>query len=641
MSGELSAIERLAIAEEARRETYRDICMLQDSLAAETDFAAIEKLEYQLDQLNKACAMFVQDIELYDPDAKAEHATEAQAVVRRNRPLVRLPSRVFEGPELRREGLRLRAASHLRPRVATALLRGSEVPMATWQLAINASSPNIPPDLRARALGEAYRWSQFELHDGKAENLVTEVYRTRTLSQIKLLPLLGEGSAPTTRFRRALMRLAAVWLMNVGVSRVVNDTPIISRGRVNMQGLASMCGGLCTAGWPRREPPAHTPNWHYGMEIRMFESEAWVYGCSREDAARGSFISGCQHLYLTNQPVKVVGGTHMGLLGSVKSVLELNGKVTVTVVPSDPTERAPSADMHTPGALSFGVAFGRVQPVLPLLAAPSPIAVTRVLTAAGISRGQDPPPGAEGRPITLDAQAVGLRGGLTTDGLAVLCAEFPECGENGNVRGGRGLRYVGQAPIARGRLIGAFVGKGLRTRSSHEDMMSENALAGTHAMPLRGWVVDAAGSEVGVALINEGAAPNVEFKLVDVAHEGTAYSLAICVARKRILSGDTLHADYGSDRSYGYSGTDRVREAASYSRPCADMDGDGYRPTKLKGTVESYFVNGNNDEALRRVLRWGGVRWGRVPPSYYPVQHYGPDLPDENVARPIRFPPRP
>ena len=640
MSGELSGIERREIAEEARRETYRDICMLQDSLAAETDFAAIEKLEYQLDQLNKACAMFVQDIELYDPDAKAEHATEAQAVVRRNRPLVRLPSRVFEGPELRREGLRLRAASHLRPRVATALLRGSEVPMATWQLAINASSPNIPPDLRARALGEAYRWSQFELHDGKAENLVTEVYRTRTLSQIKLLPLLGEGSAPTTRFRRALMRLAAVWLMNVGVSRVVNDTPIKSRGRVDMQGPASMCGGLRTAGWPRREPPAHTPRWHYGMEIRMFESE---------DAAKESFTSGCKRLYLRNQPVKVVGGTHMGLLGSVKSVLELNGKVTVTVVPSDPTERAPSADMHTPGALSFGVAFGRVQPVLPLLAAPSPIAVHRVLTAAELPPGKDPPPGAEGRPITLDAQAVGLRGGLTTDGLAVLCAEFPECGENGNVRGGRGLRYIGQAPIARGRLIGAFVGKGLRTRSSHEDMMSENALAGTHAMPLRGWVVDAAGSEVGVALINEGAAPNVEFQLVDVAHEGTAYSLAICVARKRILSGDTLHADYGSygrstrvRRSLAHAvAIERVREAAFYSRPCADMDGDGYRPTKLKGTVESYFVNGNNDEALRRVLRWGGVRWGRVPPSYYPVQHYGPDFPDENVARPIRFPPRP
>ena len=73
---------------------------------------------------------------------------------------------------------------------------------------------------------------------GHAENLVTEVYRKRTLSQIKLLPLLGEGSAPTTRFRRALMRLAAVWLMNVGVSRVVNDTPIKFRGRVNMQGLA-------------------------------------------------------------------------------------------------------------------------------------------------------------------------------------------------------------------------------------------------------------------------------------------------------------------------------------------------------------------------------------------------------------------
>ena len=205
------------------------------------------------------------------------------------------------------------------------------------------------------------------------------------------------------------------------------------------------------------------------------------------------------------------------------------------------------------------------------------------------------------------------------------------------------------AAIARGRLIGAFVGKGLRSRSSHEDMMSENALTGTHARPLRDWVVDAAGSEVGVALINEGAAPNVEFQLVDVAHEGTAYTLFICVARKRILSGDILHADYGTS-GYGWW-TERVREAASYSRPCADMDGDGYRPVYLKGTVESYFVNGNNDEALRRVLRWGGVRWGRVPPSCAslasypypyrdPVQPYWPDFPDENVARPIRFPPR-
>ena len=113
-----------------------------------------------------------------------------------------------------------------------------------------------------------------------------------------------------------------------------------------------------------------------------------------------------------------------------------------------------------------------------------------------------------------------------------------------------------------------------------------------------------------MALINEGPTPNVQFQSEDVDHKDEVYSVVVAVARTRILPGDVLHADYGAEY-------EEVRRAVGYERPCAK---NCSRISPL-ADVESYFVNGNNDEALTRVLRWGGV------------QDYGCGVPNPNVPR--------
>jgi hypothetical protein len=422
---------------------------------------------------------------------------------------------------------------------------------------------NVPPDLRDRALGHPVT-NKVLMQQCPVNLVVTDRYSPQTLLALKQLGNLPAADRPIAQIRRVLLRLAAVWLINVGVSRDITLPP-------------------------RRPPPltASLLPWPTAP------------GCSH--------LAAGQALFPLGQPVKVVGThhEHQGLVGCVKSVFlfgrEGSKVVKVAMVPSNPTPRAPCSDEKHPTPLYFNAADGVLGPILPLVRPPSANALALA-------------PGTEGRPISTDAQAVATEewSGLSTDGLATPCSPFKELG-------GWGLCYTGQLPLGRGELIGVYVARGLRTRQAHRQLMDKNALAGTHAMPVRDYVLDAAGCwggsdrsapAVGVALINEGPTPNVQFQSEDVDHKDEVYSVVVAVARTRILPGDVLHADYGAEY-------EEVRRAVGYERPCAK---NCSRISPL-ADVESYFVNGNNDEALTRVLRWGGV------------QDYGCGVPNPNVPR--------
>ena len=237
--GALTAVERLKFSTDALNIAHGCVSLVGERITQERSFTALERHESDLTHLRAACAAFAADRCLYSPDAREEHFRQARALARGTRVAHLFPvsTRVFDEAELRRWGSDLLTRPDLLDRAAVSRFLGEAVSWEAWQFALLASVARVDPSVRDRVLGPRFK---FDRASGEiplacqAQRVVTDCYLKMSLHQIKALPDLAKvratvfTSGPPRAFNtvaqifdRALVRTAAVWLINIGVRRVI------------------------------------------------------------------------------------------------------------------------------------------------------------------------------------------------------------------------------------------------------------------------------------------------------------------------------------------------------------------------------------------------------------------------------------
>ena len=186
------------------------------------------------------------------------------------------------------------------------------------------------------------------------------------------------------------------------------------------------------------------------------------------------------------------------------------------------------------------------------------------------------------------------------DGLVVSAERAPD--PDGH---GAGLRYTGEQPLDRGRLVGVYLAdvkitaRALRTRTATAPLLGE------HAVESCGWALLDRQGRSAISKANESARPNIELTEIDVYPEGDepSFTLLAMISIATVQPGEWLTTDYGPDY-------DRVRAARRYERPYNHArDGHAVRwltPAELDQRVH-ILREALSPEQLEHAQRWGGV----------------------------------
>ena len=186
------------------------------------------------------------------------------------------------------------------------------------------------------------------------------------------------------------------------------------------------------------------------------------------------------------------------------------------------------------------------------------------------------------------------------DGLVVSAEHAPDPDGHGN-----GLRYIGEQPLDRGRLVGVYLADVKITARALRTRTATAPLQGEHAVESCGWALLDRQGRSAISKANESARPNIELTEIDVYPEGDepSFTLLAMISIATVQPGEWLTTDYGPDY-------DRVRAARRYERPYNHArDGHAVRwltPAELDQRVH-ILREALSPEQLEHAQRWGGI----------------------------------
>ena len=186
------------------------------------------------------------------------------------------------------------------------------------------------------------------------------------------------------------------------------------------------------------------------------------------------------------------------------------------------------------------------------------------------------------------------------DGLVVSAERAPDPDGHGT-----GLRYIGEQPLDRGRLVGVYLADVKITALALRTRTATAPLQGEHAVESCGWALLDKQGRSAISRANESSRPNIELTEIDVYPEGDepSFTLLAMISIATVQPGEWLTTDYGPDY-------DRVRAARRYERPYNHArDGQAVHwltPAELDQRVR-ILREALSPGQLEHAQRWGGI----------------------------------